>query len=273
MPSPPPDELPDGYALAELYEKRVQQNMDLFIIVSDWHNRRGTGKTIASLRLAHTLDRTEAGITPEKATLSVEEITQAYTDQPKGSALLLDEAEAGVSKYEAGTATNKAMRRLVSMGRIEQKYVIMNLPNSGSMDRDLKALADVWIIVTARGAAKCNILGYNPWGDHPTVAADHLYSWDSIPKDHQLNEVYNHLNREKRRRLRGEGENGDRYLQKSEAEDIADRAAEEARRQTRDNMLQKLYRNVDGLTQKQLADSAGLSRSHVGDIVSEASAD
>lgn len=267
MPTQPPDRLEEGYALTELYKKRVRNNQDLFVVVSDWHNRRGTGKTVASLRLAHALDRTDEGVTTDKATLSVPELTDAYTEQPKGSALVLDEAEAGVSKYEAGTSTNKAIRELVSMGRIEEKYVIMNLPNSGEMDRDLKALSDVWIIVTAKGSAVANILGYNPWGEHPIVAADHPYAWDAIPKDHQLHDVYQQLSKEKRRRLRGES-GGSSVVKESEVRDRVEKAEKEATAEVRNQFIQDLYDNVD-LTQKEIAElpAVSLSRSRVADII------
>lgn len=267
MATDPPESLPDGYGLSELYEKRQRNDQDLLIVVSDWHNRRGTGKSVVSLRLAHALDDTEEGITGEKATLSVPDLTDAYVEQPKRSALVLDEAEAGVSKYEAGTRTNKAMRKLVSMGRIEQKYVIANLPNSGEMDRDLRALADVWVIVKSKGSAEVNIMGWNPWGEHPIVADQHTLAWDDIPKDHSLRDVYDDLTAEKRRRLRGGG--GETELVRAdEVEERVERAAEDAERETRNKLLSELYQEAD-LTQKELANAAGLSRSHVGNILSD----
>lgn len=268
MEMPMKDRLADGYGLTELYKKRVRNNQDLFIVVSDWHNRRGTGKTVVSLRLAYALDRTGGGVTLDKATLSVPQLMDAYTEQPKGSALLLDEAEAGVSKYEAGTRTNKAIRKLVSMGRIEEKYVIANLPNSGEMDSDLKALADVWVIVTSRGSAQVNILGWNPWGEHPVVAEQHPLSWGDIPKEHEVRDVYNELTAEKRRRLRGES--GDEELVKeSEVARRIEQTEREARKDTRNELLKEIYERVD-TTQKELADAAGLSRGHVGNILSGA---
>lgn len=261
----PKDRIADGYGLTELYKKRVRNNQDLFIIVSDWHNRRGTGKTIISLRIAHTFDRTDDGITNDKATLSVPQLMEAYTEQPKGSALLLDEAEAGVSKYEAGTMTNKAIRKLVSMGRIEEKYVIANLPNSGEMDSDLKALADVWVIVTSKGSAIANIMGWNPWGNHPVVAEQHPLEWGDIPKDHELRSVYEDLTTEKRRRLRGES--GDENLVKeSEVKERIESEVKEATREVRNDLLREFYERSD-MTQQDVANAADLSRSYVGNIL------
>jgi len=131
-----------GHPLSETYHSRVAQNQDFSVIVSDHHNRRGTGKTVLSLKLAAAMDRTEEGLTSEKVSLSPEELAAAYIDQPRGSALVLDEAEAGLSKYRAGSSANMAMRQLVSMGRIEEKYLVMNLPAAGELDRDLQALCD-----------------------------------------------------------------------------------------------------------------------------------
>lgn len=267
MISHPPDTLDDDdYALGRLYQKRVQKNMDLFTVVSDYHNRRGTGKTILSLRLAHMMDRTDEGITEEKVTLSVPQLLDAYVEMPKGSALILDEAEAGTSKYEAGTMTNKALRKLISMGRIEEKYVIANLPNSGEMDRDLQALADVWAIVRKRGDATCHVLGWNPYEEHPVMRATHPLAWDDIPADSQLRDVYDAATREKRRMIRGE--DGGSYVPASEAKERTEKAEQQARTDTRNQFIRDLYHN-QGLTQQQIADmdSVSLSRSRIADLV------
>jgi DNA-binding XRE family transcriptional regulator len=54
-----------------------------------------------------------------------------------------------------------------------------------------------------------------------------------------------------------------------DARESAEQAAERAERQTRDELLAQIYRNTDGMTQQELADSVGLSRSRVADILSE----
>lgn len=267
MSTPPPDRLDDGHALTELYKKRVRMSADLFVLVSDRHNRRGTGKTTVTLRLAHAFDRTDEGITSDKATLSVDELTNAYTRENRGSALILDEAEASVSKYEASTQSNRAMRRLVSMGRIEEKYVLMNLPNSGEMDRDLKALADVWVIVNSRGSAECHVLGYNPWGEHPIVRETDTIDWDDIPDNHSLRNVYAELTAEKRRRLRGKSDSADAMVSVSEMNEQVDSAKKDARREERNKILEELYQNTE-LTQRELATAGDISRSHLANIVS-----
>jgi len=90
--------LPDGYPFTKLYRKRVANNQDLAILVSDHQNRRGTGKTVLSLKLASLMDRTEEGMTEEKVAIGPAELTESDVEVTKGSALVLDEAEAGFAK-------------------------------------------------------------------------------------------------------------------------------------------------------------------------------
>jgi predicted XRE-type DNA-binding protein len=81
--------------------------------------------------------------------------------------------------------------------------------------------------------------------------------------------VYDELTAEKRRRLRGEGEDGEGYVEAGTAAEQAERAAEQAERQKRDELLRTIYENAEGMTQSELGDAVGLSRSRVADILSE----
>jgi hypothetical protein len=260
--------LPSEYPFTELYEKRVRNNSDLSVIVSDRANRRGTGKTVFSLLLAHMLDRTEEGITKEKVAINPDELAEAYTELPRGSSLVLDEAEAGLSKYRAGSGVNMAMRELISMGRIEEKYVVLNLPASSELDRDLKALCSWWFLVAEKGLAKSHPLNWNPYAEEPrTPRMEDSWTWDDIPQDHDLREVYEYLTEEKERHLAGEADSSSQRLSASEVDSMLKEAKSEAETTTRNELLTTIYRETD-LTQKELAQSVGLSRSRVADIVS-----
>jgi hypothetical protein len=258
--------LKEGKPLTNLYQKRVQEDSDLFCIVDDHHNRRGTGKTVLSLGLASAMDRTEEGLTKEKVALDPEELIEAYTEQPRGSALVLDEAEASTSKFRAGSKTNKAIRELVSMGRIEEKYVIMNLPSTGEMDRDLKTLASAWLMVEERGQAIVHFLGYNPYKEHPLTPKKQILNWTDIT-DPDLREVYDYLTEEKEKHLRGESSEST-FVDQAEHQEKIKQIKEQTRTQTRNEILTELYHDLD-VTQRKLANSVGLSRSRLADIVSE----
>jgi hypothetical protein len=260
------DGFQDDAAFPKLYRKRVANNQDLAILVSDHQNRRGTGKTVLSLKIASRIDRTEAGITKEKVSIGVDSLLDAYVDLPKGSALVLDEAESGLNKYEAGTQINKAMRELVSMGRIEEKYLILNLPSSGALDRDLKALCDFWFLVQQKGLAKGHHLAWNPYSEQPRTPKKRDLEWSDIPEGTQLRDVYNYLTKLKRKHLRGENEESSQRLKPSEVQNRIDKIKSETKTETRNQLLTEIYSNSN-LTQRELADSVGLSRSRLADIV------
>jgi antitoxin component HigA of HigAB toxin-antitoxin module len=262
------DRLPDGYPFSSLYRKRVAENQDLAVIVSDHQNRRGTGKTIFSLKLAARMDRTEQGLTEEKVAINPNELTEAYLEEPKGSALVLDEAEAGLSKYEAASGINKAMRELVSMGRIREKYLVLNLPASSELDRDLKALCDFWFMIQSKGRSLGHFLKWNPYSEEPRTPKTETWKWSDIPRDHDLRELYEYLTKKKLEHLRGEGDESSQRIPAQKVASMVEEAEEQASTATRNDLLRRFYDELD-LTQSDLARGVGLSRSRVADILSE----
>lgn len=262
------DGLPDGYPFTRLYGKRVANNQDLAILVSDHQNRRGTGKTVLSLKLASLMDRTDEGMTEEKVAIGPSELAESYVELPKGSALVLDEAEAGLSKYEAASAVNRAMRELVSMGRIREKYLVLNLPASSELDRDLKALCDFWFMIQSKGRALGHHLKWNPYSEEPRTPKTETWEWSDIEEGTQLRDVYDYLTDEKLAHLRGERDESSQRIPAQEVNQLVEEAKEEATTETRNDLLRSFYADLD-VTQGDLAEAVGLSRSRVADIVSE----
>jgi hypothetical protein len=262
------ENLPDGYPFSKLYRKRVANNQDLAIIVSDHQNRRGTGKTVFSLKLASLMDRTDEGMTTEKVAISPGELTECYMELPKGSALVLDEAEAGLSKYEAASAVNRAMRELVSMGRIREKYLVLNLPASSELDRDLKALCDFWFMVQNKGRALGHHLNWNPYKEEPRTPKTEPWEWSDIPEGSDLRGVYDYLTELKLSHLRGEEDGSSQRIPAQEVGEMVEKAKEEAKTTTRNELLREFYNDLD-VTQGDLANAVGLSRSRVADILTD----
>jgi len=264
-------EIPADCPLGKLYRKRVAQNRDFTVLISDWNLERGSGKTTLALRLAAAMDRTDAGVTPDKATLSAQELTEAYTSQPTGSAVVLDEGQAGVSNRRAMSGVNEAMRRIVGMGRVEQKYLLLTSPGVHQVDKDIRNMCDVWIFARSLGEAQMFRVKYNPLGDHELTHDWGTITWPGeLPG--QLSDTYADLTAEKKRRLRGNGEDGEGYVDAAEAAESAEKAAEQAKRQKRDEIINQIYTNSEDMTQADVADAVGLTRSRVGDIVSGESA-
>ena len=262
--------LPDGCPLAKLHRKRVAQNRDLTVLIADWNLERGSGKTTLALQLAAAMDRTDEGITPDKATLSAQELTEAYTREAPGSALVLDEGQADASNRRAMSGVNEALRKIVGMGRVEQKYLFLTAPGVHQVDKDIRNMCDIWIFVREVGEAQIFRVKYNPFANHELTNDWGTLRWPGeLPG--RLEETYQQLTAEKKRRLRGEGTDGEGYVAAGEAAQTAERAAETAERQKRDELLATIYQNSEDMTQQKLADSVGLSRSRVADILSEAS--
>lgn len=260
--------LPEDCPLGKLHRKRVAQGRDLTVLIADWNLERGSGKTTLAMRLAEACDRTEEGITEDKATLSAQELTSAYTREKPRSSLILDEGQADASNRRAMSGVNEALRKIVGMGRVEQKYLFLTAPGVHQVDKDIRNMCDVWIFVRRVGEAQMFRVRYNPFGNHELTDDWGTLTWPGeLPGN--LQEVYDKLTAEKQRRLRGKGEDGDGYVDADEAAQSAERAAEEAERQKRDELLRTIYQNNSDMTQQKLADSVGLSRSRVADILSE----
>jgi len=265
------DELPtlgETNPLGKLYRKRVAQNRDLTVLIADWNLERGSGKTTLAMRLAAAMDRTDDGFNQDKATLSAQELTDAYTREPAGSALLLDEGQADASNRRAMSGVNEALRKIVGMGRVEQKYLLLTAPGVHQVDKDIRNMCDIWVFVRRVGEAQMFRVRYNPFGNHELTDDWGTLTWPGdLPGE--LGGTYDALTAEKRRRLRGNGDDGDGYVKADEAAQTAEQAAEKAERQKRDELLREIYQNTDGMTQQKLADSVGLSRSRIADILSE----
>jgi hypothetical protein len=214
------------------------------------------------------MDRTDEGLTEDKVAINPNELTEAYMREPKGSALVLDEAEASLSKYEAASAVNRAMRELVSMGRIREKYLVLNLPSTGALDRDLKALCDFWYMVQRKGRALGHHLRWNPYSDEPRTPKTEYWEWSDIPQDSDLRDVYDYLTDEKLAHLRGDRDESSQRIPAGEVQDKIEQAIDKAETETRNELLRDFYDTLD-VTQGDLAKSVGLSRSRVADILSE----
>ena len=260
--------IPESCPLGRLYRKRVAEKRDLSVLIADWNLERGSGKTTLALRLAAACDRTDDGVTPDKATLSAEELTEAYTSQPEGSSLILDEGQAGVSNRRAMSGVNEAMRKVQGMGRVERKFLFLTAPGVHQVDKDIRNMCDIWVFVRELGEAQMFRVKYNPLGNHELTHNWGTLTWSSeLPGG--LEDTYDELTAEKRRRLRGEGGEGEGYVQATQAAESAAKAAETAERQKRDELLTQIYTQSDGMTQKDLAEAVGLSRSRLADIISE----
>jgi len=256
-----------GTYMHDNFGKVLKENRDIVILVTDHRGRRGTGKSVASLSLASNLDQTEEGVTWDKCTLDAEEIRNAYSTQPKGSALVLDEIEQTAGNRDAMTNTNKALREIMSMGRVEEKYVIANVPIKNFVDKDILKLCSVWISMTRRGQGLVHNLKWEPYSEKLYPEKKQYLEFEDIKKGTQLREVYNKLTAEKRKRI--SGEKGDGFIPKDEHEEELHQARKQARKDERDEFVAQLYQHPDiDVSQSDVGAVAGVSQKTVSNIIS-----
>jgi len=271
---------PDPHPLHDLYEKRISNNQDLVILIDDWHSRRGTGKSVASLQLAEGMDQ-NGGITYENVTLAPEKLRNAYATLPKRSSLVFDEGELGASNRQAMTKTNQALREIMSIGRVEQKYVIINTPSIGFIDKDIVELADVWICMVGKGVGVVFYLKRNPFasGDQTLTEENGTIKFRDIQKGTRLREVYNQATKEKKAHI--DGEESNEYVPLGEHKEELQKAREEARQDMRNEIITDIYNRLSGfdedditrikrtkgISQSMIGEAVGLTQQQIGNIV------
>jgi hypothetical protein len=154
------------------------------------------------------------------------------------------------------------------MGRIREKYLVLNLPASSELDRDLKALCDFWFMVKQKGIAQGHHLHWNPYNEQPRTPKTGVWEWEDIPEDADLRDVYDYLTEKKLSHLRGESGESSQRVPAREVEEMIQEAEQEASTSTRNELLREFYNDLD-VTQEDLASAVGLSRSRVADILSD----
>jgi hypothetical protein len=221
------------------------------------------------------------GLTWENMTLSPQKLRNAYATLPKKSALVFDEGELGASNRQAMTKTNHALREIMSIGRVEEKYVIINTPDIHFLDKDIRKLADVWITMLTKGVGLIHYLKRNPYasGGQTLTEENGLIQFDDIQRGTRLRNVYDRATKEKKMHI--DGEKGDGFIPQSEHEEIVEKAREQARQDTRNEIIQDIYRTLSdfdedditrikrakGVSQSMIGEAVGLTQQQVGNIV------
>lgn len=260
----------EGTFMHQIYGKVVSENRDLVVVISDKRGRRGTGKSVSSIKLADKMDRTDEGLTYAKCTLSAEELRNAYSNQPKGSGLVLDEAEVSAGNRSAMTKTNKALRQVMSMARVEEKYLVVNVPIKGFIDKDILKLADVWIAMERRGRGLIHHLKWEPYSETLHTEKKQRMEFEDIPTGTPLRDVYNKLTREKRRHIAGE--DGQTFVPQEEHQEELRKVKEEVRKEVRNDVLADVYHHPEhqasnDISQRTLGEAVDLTQQQVGNIV------
>lgn len=258
----------EGTPMHDLFGDVLSQERDIIVIVDDYWGRRGTGKTIASLDLGVGMDQTSQGMTHSKASLEPEQIRNAYTREEPGSALVLDEGEVGASNRDPMSNTNRALREIMSMGRVEKKYVIVNTPIKSFIDTDIRKLADVWISMTRKGRGLVHFLEWEPYSEQLLTPTKQWLEFEDIERGTELRDIYNELTAEKREKMDG---GGNEYIQLAEHEEELEKARKSGRKERRDEIVRGLFDHPEiqdfDISQRMVAEAIGVSQKTVSNIL------
>jgi predicted XRE-type DNA-binding protein len=252
-------QLPPNHPLVKLrqmWAERRSQDRDMKVIVTARDSATGTGKTTLAVALSKYFDGN--GWSADKATLSPQEYVDKYTELEPGSVLLGDEAEQMADPRRAMTEQNVTLTQYWATMRQWRVSTIVTLPSPTMIDKRLKELMDVRIVVRERGLAVAYEKKVDDHSGNVKEKRMHRIRWDPLDDDRD----YRRLNQMKKERMENFQERA-YYMSDGDAER---KDPDVAVREYRD---QRIRHAVDelGKSQKEVAKLFDLSRPRISQIV------
>lgn len=242
--------------------RRKKQGRDAQITISARDGETGVGKTSLAVFLAKYLHTANVPFDPETmATLSVEEFNARYEMNPRGSSLILDEAEQ-LDARRSNSNKNVDTAELFQMRRIDEIVSILTLPSVAELDRRIERLHNYWINVTARGVANVYKAKVHDHTKNIYYIGLQQIEWPNMDPD----PAKQALDRKKDEFLEGTGTAD--WVRKAEIEEEYEKKVEEAQQEMRDKIIRSVYSKTD-LSQSDLGSAlpnGGLSQQQVGNI-------
>lgn len=255
--------VPPDHPMCELHriiENRKRDNRTLLGSIVARDAATGTGKTTLAVQLAKTLD--ENGWSAEKATLDPGMYADLYTseDTSKRSCIILDESEQAADNRRSSSHQNVKLSHLWAMMRYREVYSLTTLPSASMLDKRLKELADLYIVVVERGVAVVYQTKVDDTEGENYLRRLHRLRWQPLDDDPD----YQALTEKKVERMKNYGEN---YAYGDDEEDIdPDQVRREAEKEKRDELIHSM--DAHGYLQKEIAEVVDLDRSTVSRILS-----
>ena len=135
-------------------EDRLNNDNDAKIIIQGTNSQTGIGKTTLAIQMCREFDQTDSWSAENKAFLDVGDYLDAHLEFKKGSALLLDEIEAGADNRRAMSQENVDLSQGWATLRARNMVTVATLPSVSMLDKRMLELADYWVLVESRGVAK-----------------------------------------------------------------------------------------------------------------------
>ncbi|MFA9518533.1 hypothetical protein ACERIT_15185 (plasmid) [Halopenitus sp. H-Gu1] len=254
--------VPPNHPMCELnrvIESRKKDNRTLLGSIVARDAATGTGKTTLAVQLAKTLD--ENGWTADMATLDPDTYAEKYTSEetPKQSCLILDEAEQAADNRRSSSHGNVKLSHLWATMRYREIYSLTTLPSASMLDKRLKELADLYIVVVERGVAVVYQTKVDDTEGENYLRRLHRVRWQPLDDDPE----YQKLTEKKAERMENYSEN---YAYGDDEEEIdPDQVRHEAEMEKRNELIERMA-DLD-FTQKEISEVVDLDRSTVSRIL------
>lgn len=259
------------------YAERLTKGRDMHVFVTA-SSETGVGKTTLAVALALLWD--QHGWTADKAAVAdAKEYAYKYDNMPKGSVLILDEAEKAADSRRSNTHGNVDVSQAFAAKRFRQIFGILTAPSKSWVDKRLGAsAADYWIQALEddnggiKGEAKVYRLKEQEHYETFYSTKTEMIKWPILDD----NPAFKNLDEIKRSRLSGEVESN--YVHRREVEEVKNNYWNKATKKARYELVKSMY-NHD-LSQSDISDITsgakgveGMTQQHVSRIVNSESFD
>lgn len=244
-------------------ENRLRNDNDVKVLVVGNNSETGIGKTTFALRFCRYIDPDFTA--RERAFVDVREYINAHKSEPPGSALLLDEIEAGADSRRFMSQENVDLSQAWATLRARNILTVATAPTVSMVDKRLLELADWWVLVKQRGVAqpyKINVNNFNGKVQRQALPGEEHIFFEDCPSTDQDKAWLDYVKHQMT--TVGNLE----YISVAEHEEELDKARKQARLKHRDEWLKALSESE--MTLQDLADleHVDVSRQRVHQIVS-----
>lgn len=261
----------------QFIERRLTNDRDCKIIVTSRGSSTGLGKTTFAIEKCHDIQDflpiDEEWTAEKNGFIDLRDYITRYKNCKKFNVLLIDEIEYSADSRRAMSNTNVSLSHAWAQLRYRNIVSICTLPSISMLDKRMLELSDLWINVVNRGIAlpfyvhvndfTGKVSRYqittNPEHDWAPPKSPEILRFKELTEEDQLYEDYQIMQELKDENVRQD-------TTKSYDKKDVEQAKKSVKRDTRDEIIYKLYENSNDLTYQDIADVTEWSSSTVSDI-------
>lgn len=224
-------------------KNKLSNDNDIKVIIQGRNSQTGIGKTTLAIQLCRYID--PEWNAEDKAFVDTQDYIDAHLEYDKGSALLLDEIEAGADSRRAMSHENVELSQAWATLRARNIATVCTLPSISMLDNRMLEMADYWVLVKQRGLAQPFRIEVNDFkpkrlpSRKPLPGDEHIQFVD-LP-DGDSDKEY--LDQIKDEMLKDDG--GLERIPKSEHQRKLEKAKKEARRELRNEAICSVYEETE----------------------------